>query len=311
MKILVEIGGSGVRIRRLAHGQLREHTYLFKGISSCDMLFEKIYEMAQDNKPGTPEITGIAVSVPGECDYLNELVLTCYHYPFLIGPLKRKIQQYFNCRNVFVINDGDAHVLALKYSFSKNNEYLNLGAVNLALGTAVGFGALDVNGELIHNSEGHDWEISGWPVDTRASVKQAYFALGSQGLAELEDHFGMQPETYIIFGERLCKFIAQRIVSKFHPRTIGLSGGIVAAHHAEILEGIHRECGTRGYWEGVMKGIDIRLSQDRFSATTGLKTLFDRPETGNWFEPKFIADELKSLLQRGIDVVETIWRTIN
>jgi predicted NBD/HSP70 family sugar kinase len=131
-------------------------------------------------------VTGIAISLCGEYDYVNEEVVRCFAYPFLVGKLRDNLKERFGCGNVWIVNDGDAHALALK-SYYKQRGKSSASAISLSLGTGVGFGILDWKGELLHMCRGHDWDVGSWQCDTRASNKTLYWALGSQGLMELEE----------------------------------------------------------------------------------------------------------------------------
>ena len=141
----------------------------------------------------------------------------------------------------------------------------------------MGFGILDWKGNLLHTCCGHNWEVGGWQCETGASSKAQYWALGSNGLKELEDRLG-HPDAYIHYGERLCHFLGRDLVPIFHPKIIGLSGGIVAAHYKEIDQGIRLECAARHYRDngGPLDGVDIYLSKEKDSVMRGLADLLDQ-----------------------------------
>ena len=276
MNLLVDCGGSGVKIRTYVEGVINPRTHRFKP-KTLDEFFKCLEEVANDNHPSPPpHVTGIAISICGEYDYVNEEVLGCWAYPFLKGKLKNNLNDRFNCGNVWIVNDGDAHALALKSAY-KQNGVSSESAINLSLGTAVGFGILDWKGELLHTCRGHNWEVGNWQCDTRARNKAQYWALGSQGLKVLEEQYG-DPYAYIFYGHRLCHFFGRDLAPVFHPKIIGLSGGIVAAHFKDIEEGIRRECEERHYCEsgGPLEGIDIFLSPEMDSVMRGLADLVDR-----------------------------------
>lgn len=283
VKLLVDCGGSGIKIRRYVQGELRPDTHRFKP-KSLEECYKSLEEMARGgNSSIYSRVTGIAISICGKYDYVNEKILTCYFYPFLVGRLKAKLKERFRCENVHIVNDGDAHVLALKSIYEQNGLRLS-SAINLSLGTSVGFGILDPNGNLLHTRHGHNWEVSNWRCDTRASNKMLYWALGSNGLQALEKQHG-SPKAFIYYGERLCHFLGHDLAlnlnrnpaSNFRPKTIGLSGGIVVAHYNDIEEGIRRECEKRGYCAsgGPLDGVDIYLSTERDSVMRGLVGLLD------------------------------------
>ena len=114
MKILIDVGGSGVKIKRCENGVLDPDVHSFKP-NSREEFYSCISEMAQKGgNSSTPDIDGIAVSICGEYDYVNEEVVRCFAYPFLIGKLRESLKERFSCGNVRIVNDGDAHALALK-----------------------------------------------------------------------------------------------------------------------------------------------------------------------------------------------------
>ena len=280
MKILIDIGGSGVKIKRSVDGVLCPDTRSSKP-NSLEEFYSWIWEVAQNGDTSAkPDVEGIAVSICGEYDYINHEVISCWHYPFLKGKLRDALEEQFKCRNVHIFNDGDAHALALKSVYIQKG-VSSASAINLSLGTAVGFGILDWRGDLLHTCQGHNWEVGHWQCDTRARHKEQYWALGSQGLKSLEDEYG-NPNAYIYYGQRLCHFLGRDLVPIFHPKIIGLSGGIVAAHFQDIEEGIRREAKVQGYCaQGApLSGVDIYLSQEKDSVMRGLADLLDHDKTG-------------------------------
>lgn len=156
MKILIDVGGSGVKIKRYSQGRLQPDTQRFKP-KSFEEFCDVISQVAKEGESSTDSaVEGIAISLAGEYDYVNEYVVGCWHYPFLTGCLRDSLVRRFNCRNVHVVNDGDAHALALKADYTQRGMVLR-GGINLSLGTAVGFGILDWKGDLIHTCKGHNW----------------------------------------------------------------------------------------------------------------------------------------------------------
>ncbi len=277
MKILIDVGGSGVKITRIENGVLDPAVQSFKP-TSRDEFYSFISEVAQkDGSSSKPDIKGIAVSICGEYDYENEEVLSCWHYPSLIGKLRDDLRKKFHCRNVHIVNDGDAHALALKADYAQKGLGCPTSAVNLSLGTAVGFGLLDWKGDLLHNCQGHNWEAGNWKCDTRADTKDLYSALGSSGLEILEDQFGRCPDAYIHYGRRLCHFLGRDLVPLFRPKIIGLSGGIVARHHKDIDTGIQLECAKSNYLapDQPLHGVQIYLLNNKDSVMLGLAKLLE------------------------------------
>lgn len=273
MKILVDVGGSGVKIKRYENGVLDPDVHSFKPTSRIEF-YSCIFEMA--TKGDESDIEGIAVSICGEYDYGKEEVLSCWRYPFLKGKLRDDLEKEFDCWNVHVVNDGDAHALALKAEYVQDGFSCPSSAVNLSLGTAVGFGLLDCKGDLLHTCQGRNWEVGNWQCDTRESTKDLYSALGSPGLSSLEERHG-SPIAYIYYGQRLCHFLGRDLVPLFRPKIIGLSGGIIAGHFQEIDEGIRRECEKSRYREpgNPLYGVVIHLSHEKDSVMLGLTELLE------------------------------------
>ena len=276
MKILIDVGGSGVKIKRCENGVLDSDVHSFKPTSRAEF-YSCVSEVVQkDGKSSTSDIEGIAVSICGEYDYGKEEVLNCWHYPFLKGKLRDDLEKRFGCWNVHVVNDGDAHTLALKAEYVQKGLLCPTSAVNLSLGTAVGFGLLDCKGDLLHTCQGHNWEVGNWQCDTRENTKDLYSALGSPGLSSLEEQHG-SPNAYIYYGQRLCHFLGRDLVPLFRPKIIGLSGGIIAGHFQEIEEGIRRECEKSHYRESgkSLDGVVIHLSHEKDSVMLGLAELLE------------------------------------
>ena len=297
MKLLIDCGGSSVKIEQYVQG-VRSATHPFNP-TSLDEFYKCIEYMAKGNDPAAkPCVVGIAISLCGDYDcgdydYINEEVIRCCAYPFLIGRLQDNLRERFKCSKVHIVNDGDAHVLALRSVYAQKGLCAD-GAVNLALGTGAAFGALDSRSNLFHNWQGHNWEVGCWQCDTRADHKELYWALGSEGLKILEKTQG--DHAYISFGHRLAHFLGRDLVRIFHPRIIGLSGGIVAAHFPDIEEGIRRECEERGYCVqgGPLNGVDIYLSPEKDSVMQGLADLLDHDKTGLRSAVGRAADSVKS-----------------
>lgn len=273
MKILIDIGGSGVKIKRCSQGRLHPETQRFKP-TTFDEFCVAISQVAKEGKKSAVE--GVAISLAGEYDYANEEVTRCCSYPFLVGKLRNRLASRFKCR-VRIVNDGDAHVLALK---NRYKEDIGLGgvklrsAVNFALGTGVAFGILDQKGNLLHSCRGYNWEVGNWQCDSRAPNKDLWWALGSNGLSDLEDRLG-SPQAYRTFGARLCYFLGHNFVPVFRPKVIGLSGGIVVGHSSEIIVGFQDECKARGFRgeQGPLRDVVVNWSCDEDFVMLGLEKL--------------------------------------
>ena len=73
MKILIDVGGSGVKIKRYSQGRLQPDTPKFKP-TSFEEFCDVISQVAKEGDPSAdPLIEGIAISLAGEYDYVNEV----------------------------------------------------------------------------------------------------------------------------------------------------------------------------------------------------------------------------------------------
>ena len=180
---------------------------------------------------------------------------------YLEGPLASVLGREFPRAKVHIINDGEAHARALL-----RRDHVRFGAINLALGTSVAFGVIDEKRQVVRSCCGENWDIGDMILSTRASRKEVYWALGAEGLSELER--GMPDEAYYQYGCRLGTFL-NTLAVVFRPKTIGLSGGIVLNHGEEILRGVTNEF----YPPVASEGVDIVLQTERETVMSGLATL--------------------------------------
>ncbi len=95
MKILVDVSGSGVKIKTCANGGFSKEAYSFKS-GTCVEFYDNIQQLAKGcEKKCNPLITGISVVLAGKYDYANERAVSCWGFPFLVGTLKSDIQKQF------------------------------------------------------------------------------------------------------------------------------------------------------------------------------------------------------------------------
>ncbi len=132
-------------------------------------------------------------------------------------PIVNNINQYVPDSIVRLLNDGEAHLMA-------HTDLVKNPVMNISLGTSLGFAICDIEGKIIRAQNGINFDLGAFPLRTRATNNQIWWALGSQGLAELEKNLG-QEKGVIQFGYRLGAFLSS-ISSIFRPKTIVLSGGI-------------------------------------------------------------------------------------
>ena len=163
-KIIVDIGGSGTRI-----GIVSEHGVAAIQRESLDSVEGLIAAI----RARTDKVTGVAVSVPAFVQGDSGKVILCRNAPWLVGNLSQQLKNAFPDIPIHVVNDGEAHALAL---LSRSD--LKLGAINLSIGTSVGFGVLGINGKVVRTAGGENWDIGDMWIKTSASEPYVWWALG-------------------------------------------------------------------------------------------------------------------------------------
>ncbi len=214
-RIAIDLGGSGFRWVTVTGGQ--QSKLRRESVSSMDGLVRIIRSSFVDGK-----VDGIALSVPGFVNSETGEVSKCRHAPWLNGNLRATLRRYFPGATIYIVNDGEAHALSLLA-----DSRTRLGAINVSIGSAVGFGMLDVHGRPVRSASGTSWDIGDFQINTRATNKSAWWAVGSEGLRELENLYdGNQEKAFEHLGYRIGILLSQLAVI-FRPNTIGLSGGII------------------------------------------------------------------------------------
>ncbi|MFT4189838.1 MAG: ROK family protein [Aeromicrobium sp.] len=181
----------------------------------------------------TRGLRGVAVSTAGFVDSERGRVRLSRAVPGLEGDLARRLTSDLGCPTV-VVNDGEAHAYA-----AGRIPDVDHGLVAISLGTSVGLGVLDAGGRPLRPCSGENWDVGDWRLDTRASEREVWWALGSQGLAEVERSMG-EDAGRAQYGYRLGGWIATLGVV-FRPRTVVLSGGIARAHWNRFAPALHEE----------------------------------------------------------------------
>lgn len=228
-KIAIDIGGSGIRWVTMIGGRQSE---LKNGpIDSMSSLVQMIRLSFRDGNVG-----GIALSIPGFVNSEKGEVLFCRIAPWLKGNLRGALQREFPNATIHIVNDGEAHALSLL-----KDPRTRLGAINVSIGSAVGFGVLDIHGNPIRPASGTNWDIGEFRINTRTDNQSIWWAIGANGLRELEEglFFGKQSEAYNHFGYRVAILLSQLAVI-FRPNTIGLSGGIISNGWSAMKETVRK-----------------------------------------------------------------------
>lgn len=142
---------------------------------------------------------------------------------------RRHIAQLFGLpeRQVYTLNDGDAHLLASR----SWTELPTKPQINFCVGTAVGIGVCKEDGSLVSEEnlrrkfDGKDlWEIE---VQCDATDRVLWFALGGKGLKELTTR---DPVNGVFrFEERWLKFLNDQLFPFLSeaPQLITFTGGVV------------------------------------------------------------------------------------
>ncbi len=213
---LIDIGGSGVKTARLP-------------LSEC---LKPLPEM-QSQHFEHPKWNDFAVwmAQQGLLDS-DVLGISCAGFVTLAGhvnlcrvagwsdkPLAREIQKHAPGTRVFLLNDAEAHLMA-------HVEEERCPMLNLALGTSLGFAMADQTGHIVRALDGLNFDLGGMPLPTSAAEKEVWWALGSSGLKELQEHRGDEAGA-ARFGYRLGAFMGT-LCGLFRPKTMVLSGGITS-----------------------------------------------------------------------------------
>lgn len=165
----------------------------------------------------------IAVSMAGYVDSDSGYVHLSRAAPWAEGDFAGKLRDAFGVGEVRVMNDGEAHALATLVTPG-----VSFGCVAVALGSSLGFGVISAERKVIRPCSGLNWDLGDVSLETRASRTEAWWALGSSGLAELQESKGDRSGA-THFGYRLGAFLAQ-VATVFQPTCIVMSGGIVVRY---------------------------------------------------------------------------------
>ena len=231
---LIDVGGSGIKAvvrRNGSFGGIRKFS-----ADTYEGFAEKIREMCGAEAP-----RGIAVSVAGFVNAETGSILSSRCAPYLEGDIVKRLQTDFPFAEIVVLNDGEAHARTLLLP----ERNVRFGAIHLAFGTSVSFGVINEKKEIVRACGGENWDIGDLRLKTKDAPRAVWYKLGSSGLTELERNGDIE-DPYLYFGNRLGNLLIDLSVL-FRPRTIGLSGGIVAEHGDRIVEGVRDEWRAQGF----------------------------------------------------------------
>ena len=259
--VVVDVGGSGSRLGIASKTDISSILRDEK-IDSIDALASAIRKLTGGEIPDA-----VAVSAPGIIKGGN--VVFSRNAGWLEENTAKKISSSLKMheKNVHIVPDGEAHAMALRRS-----PKVRFGAINFALGTSVGFGALDMKGDVLRSLSGDSWDLGNFKLITRAENKSLWHALGGNfGLKELTRATDL--DGFRHYGWRLGSFVAQ-MAHIFRPGTIGLSGGVVKHHWKKIGSAFYEEYDQLDEYFEVLQKPTLVVQDFEESALTGLSTLF-------------------------------------
>lgn len=263
MNVLVDIGGSGIKIADYSNGVIGKIERR-NDIVSYDGFVNLIRKRSSKS-----HLKGIAISTAGFVNYEKGRVEKCKCAPYLEGDIVCKLNKEFQSAEIAVVNDGEAHARALLYP----GRNVKLGAIHLALGTSVSFAVINENGDMVRTCNGENWDIGDIQLRTREVPYEVWYKLGTDGLRELENNTDLNGNPYRHFGLRMGNLLRNLAVI-FRPRTIGLSGGIMVSHCDEILAGIKQEWKDEGFNAPVYSSsVEFEVIKSDSAAMEGLTTL--------------------------------------
>ena len=261
MYLLIDFGGTGIKISKYSHKTIGR----IERVANADALREmNVASFASLIKTVAADETldGIAISAAGFVDEKTGILIKSGCAPNLEGNLVKNLKSYFPRTRVIMINDGEAHARALLYP----GRNVRFGAIHLAFGTSVSFGVINEKRQIVHACNGLNWDLGDVQLeyDSKEEWNAVWNKLGRQGYESLCNEVS-DPDYE--FGLRVGIFL-RNLAAIFRPRTIGLSGGRVAAAPAEIMRGIRER-----YDDPVcLEKVDFLILSEK-SAMEGLSTL--------------------------------------
>ncbi|WP_187328519.1 ROK family protein [Rhodococcus sp. WS3] len=223
-KVVIDCGGSSTRLGIVEPGGVR----LVKQVRTTS--YDEFVSAIRSVDP-CPIV--LSVSLAGFVDRSSGFVRLSRAAPWARGTFAQRLSADLHCP-VSVMNDGDAHAMSMLAIGG-----IELGAVAVSLGTSVGIGVVGRDRKLISPASGENWDLGEWRLDTRATNRDLWWALGSAGLFELEKNLGVKAGR-VQFGYRLGAFLS-RLTCFFQMKTVVLSGGIAQSHWGVIKVPLREE----------------------------------------------------------------------
>jgi predicted NBD/HSP70 family sugar kinase len=224
-KIVVDIGGSGVRLGRILDNSIVDIHRV--NVGSIEELASAIMQAAGRN------VDAVAISTAGFVNTKEGYIRLSRVAPWIEGYAEKYLKEKLHALKVVIVNDGEAHALAMLRDIR-----IKYGAICLGIGTAVSFGVIDEQRNVLRTLSGENWDLGDLWLKSRAKDPYVWKALGSRGLQELIESMG--ESGYEHFGYRLGFFLSQ-LTHIFHPLTIALTGGIVQNYWEKMVLAVNKE----------------------------------------------------------------------
>ena len=209
-----DIGGSGVK------------TVNLNSSSDIEMLGEREIEYFADPdwanfaewafERGLLESRLIGISCAGFVER-NQLIKLFRVGGWVNRPLASEIINLSPLSRVCILNDAEAHLMGHVGMY-------DAPCMSISLGTSLGFSIGDREGSIVRPADDMNFDLGELQLASRASNNKVWWALGANGLSELENELG-KVQGLVQYGYRLGAFLAN-ICGVFRPKTVILSGGI-------------------------------------------------------------------------------------
>ncbi|MBY9021100.1 MAG: ROK family protein [Candidatus Lokiarchaeota archaeon] len=158
-----DIGGTWIRVG-ISSIDLKKEAVIIKTVqtpkinefSISNEIISLITQLLIDNNIEKDQILGIALASAGPIDIESGEVFNNANLGFKEIPLKKPLQERFLDVPIYMINDGNASVLAIHYFEAEEDEKENI--VYITMSTGIGGGVI-CNGHLLLGKDGNAAEI--------------------------------------------------------------------------------------------------------------------------------------------------------
>ena len=228
--LAIDVGGSGAKLQRY-DSRLGTRGEMVRYDQPDWERFDSWLASKLDFAPSL-----IGVSSAGFVDREEGVVRLARVAGWVDRPLVRQLEARFPGSRVAVVNDAEAHLLA-------HLDQYPAPMLCLALGTSPALAVSLPEVPVLRPRSGLNFDIGSMRLETRATNKEAWWALGTKGLRELQAKMGELPGT-LHFGHRLGSLLANLAIL-FFPERIVVSGGIVERWWREMEVGVLEELTQR------------------------------------------------------------------